>query len=92
MDLMAKVRQEYAGERLTVSITIEDLTELINRKQGLAILAANDAEDLYTQIQEELAKLAKLRHEYLASNPRVEVMKVPEEPKKDADDDNVGFQ
>lgn len=87
MDLLQKVRQEYAGERIQVSITIEDLNELINRKAGLSILTAETAEDLFTQIQAELAELAKLRHEYLSRNPHVEIEKVPRED----DGPEIGF-
>ena len=55
MELLQKLNREYAGERLMVSVTIEDLNELINRKAGLSMLTVDSAPELYAQISAELA-------------------------------------
>jgi hypothetical protein len=90
MELLQKIRREYAGERLMVAITVEDLNELISRKTGLSLAAVDTAPDLYSQISTELAQLAKLRHEYLVRNPQVEIMPMPREPQDGQDDRQDG--
>ena len=91
MELLQKLNREYAGERLMVSVTIEDLNELINRKAGLSMLTVDSAPELYAQISAELAQLAKLRQDYLAHNPQVEIMPMPREPQDGQDDRPDGF-
>ena len=78
-DTLQRVTRELSGPRIILEVTVEELSVLIQRRQAQALGMMMRDFELHDRVQQELAKLTRLRLRHMEDNPAVEVM-VKDEP------------